>query len=498
MRKENQGELLKSFGLKMAIIIVISVIIGSGVFKKVAPMAQELHAPYLVVLAWVLAGIVVLFGVLSIAELATMFPHSGGPFSWLEKTYGKAISFLYGWSCFTVVQTAAISSVAFVFAGALSTFVPLPRFSPEVESMSFLGLHLLDNIGAKVVSVVLIILLTSVNIRGAKKGGNLSMVFTFIITISILLLICTAFGGDTGSMETFETKASSYPTSFSAFAFIGAMVIAMRHAFWGYEGWVALGFIGEEIKQPGKNMPRALVTGISLIILLYALLNTAYLYVMPVDEMLASIQTDQNKIAAVLVINKMFGDGGAYVISAMILISTFGCTNATILVSSRIYYAMAKKGLFFKSVARCHGVNNTPHKALLYQCVWACLLVFSGSFDLLTDLVIISAFVFYALIVFAVIRLRRQMPYAKRPYKTFGYPIVPVVFVLFCMVLLGISFYESPGKSIVGLIMIFSGLPFYYFWKKSKEHLDHCAQEKKLELQTTGAHELIYDDTELR
>jgi APA family basic amino acid/polyamine antiporter len=497
MRKKNQGELLKSFGLKMAIIIVISAIIGSGVFKKVAPMAQELHMPYLVVLAWVLAGLVVLFGVLSIAELATMFPHSGGPFSWLEESYGKAVSFLYGWSCFTVVQTAAISSVAFVFAGALSTFMPLPRLSPELESMSFLGLHLLDNMGAKVVSSALIILLTWVNVRGAKKGGNLSMVFTFIITISIVLLICAAFGGNTGSIATFESKPSSNSTPFSTFGFIGAMVIAMRHAFWGYEGWVALGFIGEEIKEPGKNMPRALVTGISLIILLYALLNTAYLYVMPVDEMLSSIHTDQNKIAAVLVINKMFGDGGAYVISGMILISTFGCTNATILVSSRIYYAMAQKGLFFKRVAKCHSVNNTPHKALLYQCVWACLLVFSGSFDLLTDLVIISAFVFYGLIVFGVIRLRRKLPHLKRPYKTFGYPIVPVVFVLFCMVLLAISFYESPGKSVVGLVMIFSGLPFYYFWKKSKAHLDYCEQKKKRELTVTRKREPVCEDSYL-
>lgn len=259
MSNTKKGGLLKSFGLKMAIIIVLSAIIGSGVFKKVAPMSEELHSPVLVILAWLLAGIIILFGVLSVAELGTMFPHSGGPFSWLEKIYGKTISFLYGWSCFTVVQTAAIASVAYVFAGALNTFIPLPHLSTAMENSSFLGLHLLNNIGAKIVASILVIGLTIVNIKGAKKGGNLSLVFTFLIVTCIALIVCTAFASSVGSWHTFETNAVDYPKEgFGFLAFISVMVIAMRSAFWGYEGWIALGFIGEELKQNLKRQCRAL------------------------------------------------------------------------------------------------------------------------------------------------------------------------------------------------------------------------------------------------
>lgn len=449
--------------------MVMSAIIGSGVFKKVAPMADELGHAGWVILAWVLSGVIVLFGVLSIAELAALFPHAGGPFSWLEKIYGKLISFLYGWSCFTVVQSAAIASVAFVFAGALNTFMPLPHLSSEWERLSVLGIHLFNNMGAKIVSCLLIISLTVANIRGVEKGGWISLIFTFSIVVCIALIVAMAFGSAVGSWHTFATSSAEYVgNGVSALTFVGIMVIAMRHAFWGYEGWIALGFIGEEIKNPERNMPRAMAYGIILILLLYALINTAYLYVMPIDEMSRAMQLDENNIAAVLVVNKIFGNGGAFVVSAMILISTFGCTNATILVSSRIYYAMAREGWFFKSVARTHSKHRTPSRALVYQCVWACLLTCSGSFSLLTDLVIIAAFIFYGLIVFGVVVYRKKQPSIYRPYKTWGYPVVPIGFTLFCLVLLAISLVESPGKSLVGFALIISGLPFYLFWRQKK------------------------------
>lgn len=471
-------KLLKSFNLKMAIIIVMSAIIGSGVFKKVAPMADLLHAPWLVVLAWLMAGIIIMCGVLSIAELGAMFPHSGGAYSWLEKIYGKKLGFLYGWACFTVIQTAAISSIAFVFSGALGTFINLPHLPSEWADINVLGLQPFSNIGAKFASCILIIALTFVNIKGTKKGGNLSLVFTFLITVSILLITCVAFTNDVGSIHTFETVSKNYPVGgFTFIGFISAMVLAIRNAFWGYEGWIALGFIGEEIKNPKKNLPRALIIGISSIILLYLLINSAYLYVMPIDEMMVSIRADENNIAAVLVINKLLGQGGAYIISGMILISTFGCTNATILVSSRIYYAMAKKGFFFKKAALTHPKNKTPHHSLKYQCIWACILVFSGSFDMLTDMLIIVGFLFFGLVVLGVILLRIKEKDISRPYKMPGYPVVPAVFVLFCILLLGISLYESPGKSLIGIGLVFSGFPFYYYWNKKKRKENNYLSE---------------------
>lgn len=481
MQEKTTG-LQKSFGLKMAIIMVISAIIGSGVFKKVAPMSQELLSPSLVMLAWVLAGVIILFGTLSIAELGAMFPASGGAFTWLEKAYGKVVAFLYGWSCFTVIQTAAISSVAYVFAGALGTFIHLPHLSPHLEAITFFGIiQPLDNIGAKVLTSLMIILLTIVNIRGARFGGRISQLFTYTIVFCILLIVGLALGSSAGSWHNVSTTSAHYPPAGfgTVFGFLGIMIIAMRNAFWGYEGWIALGFIGEELENPRKNMPKALVGGISVIILLYLLTNFAYLYIMPVDELVTRLQADKNLIAAVVVVNKIFGNGGAYVVSAMILVSTFGCTNATILLSSRIYYAMAKDGLFFKNVAKAHPRHHTPSNALIYQCVWACVLVFTGSFDLLTDLVIIAGFLFYGLIVMGVVILRIKDKEHERPYKTIGYPVVPLLFVAFCIALMGVSLVQSPQKSLIGMLLIFTGLPFYYYWRQRNRKEQAIVKQQK-------------------
>lgn len=467
--QQEKTVLLKSFGLNLAIILVVSNIIGSGVFKKVAPMSEGLLSPQLVLLAWLLAGVITLFGVLTVAEAGVMFPHSGGAFSWLEKMYGQSISFFYGWSCFTVIQSAAIASIAYVFAGALDTFVALPHLSAEMEAIHLGGvIYPFNNIGAKIIAALLIILLTLVNIRGARHGGRLSSIFTWIIVISILFIVGAGLSSAMGSMENVQHNSTTYPpASFATtFGFIGAMVIAMRHAFWGYEGWISLGFVGSEIQNPERNVPRALILGILIVILAYVGLNFAYLYVMPVDELLAAVNANENTIAAVVVINKIFGQGGAYIISAMILVSTFGCTNTTILTASRIYYAMALKGQFFQKAAYCHPKNNTPSNSLIMQAIWASILVFSGSFDMLTDMLIFAAFIFYGLIVLGVIILRFKMKDVPRPYKTIGYPVVPVIFVLFCLTLVGISIYEMPKESAIGLGLILSGLPFYLVWRK--------------------------------
>lgn len=486
MAKHKKG-LVRAFGLKMAIIIVMSAIIGSGVFKKVTPMAEVLGSSTLVVIAWILTGFVILLGVLAIAELAALFPHSGGAYSWLEKIYGKLPGFLFGWSCFTVIESAGIASVTFVFAGALNTFVPLPHLSSELESISVLGIHFLDNIGAKIVTCLTVIGLTIVNIRGVKKGGFISQVFTFSIVVCIALIIASAFGSSAGSKEIFMAPGENFPTEgFTFFTFITAMFIAMRHAFWAFKGWIALGFIGEEVKKPAKNMPKALVSGIAMIAILYALINAAYLYVTPIDDFVHALHADENNIAAVLAVDNILGKGGAYVVSAMILISTFGCSNAAILVSSRIYYAMARDGWFFRSVSKMHPKYRTPHRALILQCIWACILIMSGSFMILTDIVVIAASVFYALIVFGVIVLRKKRPDLKRPYKTFGYPVVPLVFTLFCVLLLGITFIEAPAKSAVGIGLILSGIPFYYYWKQKRQKEGYKKDKPALKKEDRG------------
>ncbi len=467
-------QLLKSFGLSMAIVLVVSNIIGSGVFKKVAPMSEGLLSPNLVIWAWILAGIVTLFGVLSIAEAGTMFPHSGGAYSWLEKMYGKTISFFYGWSCFTVIQTAAIASIAYVFAGAVGNFVQLPELNESLTSIQWGPIAPFKNIGGKVVASSLIILLTLVNVSGAKNGGRLSQIFTWIVVICIIFIIAVGLSSAVGSTNNLATNSVKYPSpdfaKYSGFGIVMVMVIAMRNAFWGYEGWISLGYVGGEIKDPGKNVPKALIIGILIVIVAYVALNITYLYVMPIDSLMLKVSENENNIAAVVVMNEIFGRGGADIISALILISTFGCTNTTILTASRIYYAMAQKGLFFKNAGQLHSKNNTPSKSLIYQSIWACILVFSGSFDTLTDLLIFAAFIFYGMVVLGVIVLRFKMKDTPRPYKTIGYPIVPIIFVLFCIMLVVISLIETPVESMIGLGLILSGLPFYLIWyKRSKE-----------------------------
>lgn len=246
------------------------------------------------------------------------------------------------------------------------------------------------------------------------------------------------------------------------------MVIAMRNAFWGYEGWISLGYIGAEIQHPEKSIPKALISGILIVIGIYVCINFTYLYVMPLDELLAKVNADENNIAAVVVVDKLFGNGGAYIVSAMILISTFGCTNATVLTASRIYYAMAQKKLFFPKAAILDPVRKTPVNSLIYQCIWASILVLSGSFDMLTDLLIFAAFIFYGITVYGVIILRKKKAHLYRPYKVIGYPIVPMIFVIFCVILVVVSFLETPLQSLIGICLILSGLPFYLKWSKSK------------------------------
>jgi APA family basic amino acid/polyamine antiporter len=468
-KSHHSPHLLKSFGLNMAIVIVVSNIIGSGVFKKVAPMSELLLSGELVILAWILAGIVALFGVLSIAEVGAMYPSAGGAYVWLEKMYGKPVSFYYGWACFTVIQSAAIASIAYVFAGAIDTFISLPELSPALQAFSIGDMITpFDNFGAKLIASLLICLLTVINIRGAKHSGFVSQLFTWLIIGCIFLIIASGLSSAVGNFANYTKPSVSYPPAdFSTtFGFIGVMIIAMRHAFWGYEGWMSLGFVGEEIRNPEKNIPRSLIIGIFIVMGLYILLNFTYLYVMSVDELLNSLQLSENSIAAVIVVNKIFGEGGAYIVSAMILVSTLGCTNTTILSSSRIYYAMAQHGLFFKKAASCHPIYKTPSYALFLQCIWACVLVFSGSFDMLTDLLIFAAFIFYGLIVFGVMILRWKEKDKPRPYKAIGYPFVPIIFVSFCIVLLIVSIYENPLFSLVGLGLILSGTPFYLLWRQ--------------------------------
>jgi len=288
--------------------------------------------------------------------------------------------------------------------------------------------------------------------------------------IGILVIIFLGLTLSDGAVSNLSPLGASptaqYGTSLGLF---GAMFAAMLGAFWAYDGWNNIGYLGGEIKNPKRNIPLALFIGVGVVMAIYLLINFVYLYVMPVNEMM-EIANRENTIIAVEVMRKFIGNGGALFISILIMISTFGTTNGTILASSRIYFAMAKDNLFFKSAGNIHPKFKTPYTSLIMQGIWASLLVLSGTFDQLTDMLIFASFIFYGAGAFGVFILRKKMKDSHRPYKAIGYPIIPLIFVLFCITLVVVTIIQNPRDAGIGLVLVFSGIPFYLFWNR-KENL---------------------------
>ena len=469
--EKKQGQLIKTITLTSATILVVSSVIGTGVYKKVAPMSAELMSPSLVLAAWVLAGVISLCGALSNAEIAGMLADSGGEYVYFKRIYGKFTAFLFGWSTFAVIKTASISSIAYVFAQSFNSLVPLPHLDPSVESIKIGVFQPFDNFGVKAFSIILILILTYVNTRGLKGAELLSNSITKFVIAGLALIVISGlfFGG--GSFSNITTPSVSYvERGWTDGLFIKALFGAMLAAFWAYEGWNTLGFIGGEIQNPNRNLPLALGGGLGIIMVAYLLVNFTYLFVLPIDQII-DVKNAQNKIAAVEVIRHFAGGLGASILSVLILITTLGCTNSTILMPPRIYQVMAKDGVFFKSAADIDPKTNTPNSALWIQGIWACLLVLSGTFDQLTDMLIFVAFFFYGATTLAVFLLRIREPNTPRPYKVIGYPIVPALFVLFCVALIIITCINSPREAGIGLVLMATGLPFYFYWNKTNEDL---------------------------
>ena len=467
--EKQQGQLVRSVTLAAATILVVSSVIGSGVYKKVAPMSAELLSPDLVLWAWVLAGIISLCGALSNAEIAGMMADSGGEYVYFKKIYGRFMAFLWGWSTFAVIKTAAVAGIAYVFSQSFNSIFPLPHLPESIESMEFLVFKPFENAGVKALTISLILSLTFINTRGLKNAAALSTWATRLVIVGLLGIVISglAFGG--GSMANFQTPATTFvQREWTDFAFIKAMFTALLAAFWAYEGWNTLGFIGGEIKNPNRNLPLALFAGMMVIIGAYFLVNFTYLYVLPIDQ-IVGVHQAQNEIAAVAVVRHFAGGFGATLISIVILITTLGCTNATILMPPRVYYAMAKDGLFFRRAAEIHPKYHTPNPALWIQGLWACLLVLSGSFDQLTDMLIFAAFFFYGATAFGVFIMRMREPDAERPYRVWGYPLVPALFVIFCATLIVVTCFTHPREAGLGVVLMLTGVPFYFWWNRKGE-----------------------------
>lgn len=452
--------LSRSLGLKLVVVVVIGNIIGSGVYKKVAPMAAELHSSGWVLIAWVLAGIISLFGALCNAEIAGILADTGGEYAYYKKIYNRFFAFMFGWSLFTVIQTAAISALAYLFAQSLNSIIHLPPLLPSLANINIGGQFFpFADLNVKLTAIALIIILTWINTKGIKTGAGVSMAILLLVFAGIFTIIIFGLAGGHANFNNIQLQTSN-----NSPITVSGVFTAMLAAFWAYQGWAAVGYVGGEIKDAKKNIPKGIAIGILIVIAVYLLVNTTYLSLLSTQQ-LDEIYKAGNKIAAVEAVRSFWGENGAMFISLLILVTTLGCCNATVFSSSRPYYAMAKEGLFFKNVAKLND-KHVPANSLLYQCVWACMLVLSGTFDQLTDMIIFAVFIYYGATTLGVFILRKRMPDAPRPYKVWGYPVVPAIVIIFCACLVYNTIYSRPREAAIGVVLMLTGVPMYWWFKK--------------------------------
>ncbi|HLS94984.1 MAG TPA: amino acid permease [Sphingobacterium sp.] len=453
---EAKENLRRSVGGFSAVMLVVSAVVGSGVFKKIVPMADSLHDDVLILACWIVAGLLSMIGALCTAELAAMMPGSGGEYVYFRKIYGHFFAFLYGWASLVVMRSATIAALAFVFAQSLYALLP----DALITGWG------VPTLVVKIFASLLVVILSLINLRGLSLGASLSRVFIIGIIAAMFIFIGYAYlVYDAETTTATVVTGSTPPAAGGGSGWLTALFGASLAAFWGYEGWNNVAYIGEEVKHPQRNIPIALIVGTGIVIVLYLLMHLAYLRIMPVESYAAMMETPE-KIAAVEAASVMSGPVGGTILSVLILCSTFNCTNSTILLSSRIFYALSKDRLFFGFASKVHPRYHTPANAILLQCAWSCLMIWMGSFDQLTDLLVFAAFIFYGATAWAVIVMRRKAPGMERPYRTLGYPVLPAVFLIFCFALVVITIAGNPLRSLMGVGLIASGIPLYYHFIK--------------------------------
>jgi APA family basic amino acid/polyamine antiporter len=475
---QNKGNeklsLLPTLGLFTTIAIVVGAVIGSGIFKKPALMASQLGSPEWLIAVWVIAGVITLFGALTNAEIAGMITETGGQYIFFKEMYGDLTAYLYGWAMLAVVQTGSIASITYIFSEYTQYFFALPRFSQGIEQsfiihIPFIGnIFPLENIGVKFLTIFVVFFLSGINYAGVLLGGRVSGFFTSAKVIVILVLVILGFAIGNGSFDNFwKDSPTLHLTGVGLFA---GLTAAISGAFWAYDGWNNITYIAGEIKKPQRNIPLALTIGTIIVIVVYILINLAYLYILPVDKMAGSTLVASDVAQVVL------GSVGGGFVAVAVMISTFGTSNGTIMVSARVYYAMSQKGMFYPIFGNVHQKYRTPGNALILQAIWTSLLVLSGTFDILTDMLIFVSWIFYGLGAFGVFVLRKKMPDRYRPYKVIGYPVIPAIFVIFATVFVVFTLYNDiqnyiEGKiqiinSLFGILLVGIGIPFYIYFKR--------------------------------
>lgn len=449
-------QLVRRLGAWDGALITIGSVLGTGIFITTGDMARVLPHPGLILLAWVMGGLVTLTGALTIAELGAMFPRAGGQYQYLKEAYGPLWGFLFGWTCFFVIMSGGIATLAVGFGEYLGSFLPFFSTSHVLFTVP-LGRWTWAVNGGQLAGALVIVFLTAINYLGVREGAHVQNAVTVVKIGSILALVVL------GLMAPVPAGASSGPmlpaplVSGELFAAFGVAMIAV---IWTYDGWYGLAFLAGEVRRPERNLPLGLIVGTLAITLLYLLTNVVYMRALSIEAM---AQTGRIGEAAAAV---LFGPKGARLVSLAVVISTFGCISATVLYAARGYLPMAQDGLFFRRLSRIHPVYRTPTACLLAQGAWAVALTFTGTYEQLYTYVVFALFLFHALTGAAVIVLRRTRPHAPRPYRTWGYPVVPVVFVLAATALLLNTLVEKPLESLLGLLLVGIGIPSYMWWKR--------------------------------
>lgn len=458
--QESKIHLQRVLGLGAATMLVAGNIIGMGIFKKVAPMAASGLSGTAILAAWLVAGMIALLAALNMAGLARLTTKSGGIYEYLRLSFGGFPAFLFGWSHFSIQTSGSLAAASIVVGEAINSFHTIPNPASRFENFSVGNVFPFAGFGIKIMAVAILTALTWINYRGVKKGAILNNFLTTGKVLGILLIILAGLFFFSPSQNNISTEPPvSHPAGISFFViFFGIMINALL----AYDGFGNVGAVAAEIKNPKRNIPRAIIFSMCVVIGLYMLVNFVFIKWMPVSQ-LGSL--GQNQIAAAVIGERILGDIGGTIISILILMSVLGFLNVALLVAARYYFRMAQENAFFKKAAKVHPKYKTPYIALVYSLVWSCILILTGSFDILTDMVVIVSFGFHFLSAMALIKMKRNNTIKE---KIAGYPWAPVLFMILISAVLVSTFINDPVRSVIGVCLVFSGVPFYYLFKREK------------------------------
>ena len=465
--ENNEDENFKrELGLLDGTMLVVGSMIGSGIFIVSSDMVRQVGSAGWLLLIWILTGLITVIAAVSYGELSAMFPKAGGQYVYLKEAYGKLTAFLYGWSFFAVIQTGTIAAVGVAF----SKFAAYLYEPVSDENILFeLGAFKLN--AAQIVSIITIIFLTYVNSRGVKNSKTLQTFLTIIKILSLLGLIVfgltlaasseiwNANWANAWATQTYNTESSSW-LPISGTALITGISAAMVGSLFSSDAWNGVTFIAGEIKNPKRNVGLSLFLGTLIVSVIYVLANVMYLAVIPLNE----IATAKSDRVAVVAAEYIFGNIGTLLIAIMIMISTFACNNGLIMAGARVYYTMANDGLFFKKAAQLNQ-HSVPAWALWVQCFWASALCLTGKYGDLLDFVIIIVLIFYILTIYGIFILRKKMPNAERPYKAFGYPVLPFVYIIVASAISIALLVTKTSTCGWGVLIMLIGIPVYYLTK---------------------------------